>query len=161
MMTKFFYSLIQEPQQICYHKLLDYSLYKCKFALLIIRHSIKLSVSGENILSYLDNHLIESNNSSEWPGTRLFNEIATIHKYKYTKEFVEIIKTVSSSLYEWEQPKLPEDLCLLRDNQEPWLVTISHEKDAYFHLSEDEMINLLKFLPELKAIVTVQTSDHI
>jgi hypothetical protein len=153
-MTNFFYSLLQEPRQDLYYKLLDYSLNKCKFALLVTRYPIKLSTSGKNLLGYLENNLIEKNDSSEWPGTILFNETATIYKYKYTREFIEIIKRFSSSLYEWEQPQLPEDLCLLRDDREHWLVTIAHDKDAYFYCSENELFDLLKFLPELETTIT-------
>jgi hypothetical protein len=54
------------------------------------------------------------------------------------------------ALYEWRQPNYPEDLCLLRQDRSPWLVSIAHENDSYLCLSsgkekEDIIINV----PEL------------
>lgn len=56
----------------------------------------------------------------------------------------------ANRLYAWEQPLLPEDLCLLRSEQEPMLVSISHESDAYLLLSEDERQVLLSAVPSLR-----------
>jgi len=62
---------------------------------------------------------------------------------------VEVLTKSASGLYDWVQPSLPEDLCLLRPDETPWLVTISHERDAYLVLDAKEHVELVREIPEL------------
>jgi hypothetical protein len=64
-----------------------------------------------------------------------------------------VLKKATNALYGWVQPELPEDLCLLRDEKEAWLVSIAHERDSYLCLSEDERSRLLDALPQLAALL--------
>ena len=48
-----------------------------------------------------------------------------------------------------EKPELPQDLCLLRGNDDPWLVTIAHETDGYLRLSPEEKLRLVEALPRM------------
>ncbi|MCL6592265.1 MAG: hypothetical protein K6U80_20260 [Firmicutes bacterium] len=62
-----------------------------------------------------------------------------------------IIKTYSKKISDWKQPKLPEDLCLLRDNGTPWLISIAHENDMYLEISIEEKEALINNIPDIKS----------
>lgn len=133
--------------------MLDLAIGKCKVALLVVRHSLPLSQNGEHALERLAPFLRQKVESSEWPGTTLLNGVASVYYYDFGVECAEALKEVTDSLYSWEQPNLPEDLCLLRANTEPWLVSISHERDGYVRLSREKTTQVAKVLPALCAIM--------
>jgi len=149
-MANITYDLIKEPKGKLYFQLLDYALEVCSSFLVVVRHSIDLDTAGRRLLDKLKPFLVESYESSEWPSTRLMDTVATVSKYKYDRNSVGILQRATHSLYGWEQPKLPEDLCLLRSSGRAWLTTTTHERDGYFEVDEDELLSLLEKIPELR-----------
>jgi hypothetical protein len=122
-------------------------------AYLIVRPTVKLEASGEEALSRLRSHEVDRRTVSEWPGTRLrFGGSATLFEYKMNAGLVASLISIASGLYDWLQPKLPEDLGFLRADRTTWLASISHEHDAYIELSATEFERLDE-LPELKGLI--------
>lgn len=152
-MDKSVYNLQIEPGNQDYEDLLDYASVDCRYALVVIRDTIHLSFYGQEILEKLSKYLYKNQQTDQWPGTKLLNRQARVLEYHYVPEVVEFFKTHASKLFQWLQPDLPEDLCLLREDETPWLVTISHEKDAYFVLSEKEKDNLFSSLPQYQFLL--------
>jgi len=72
--------------------------------------------------------------------------MATIYRFRLCNESAQLLKAVDS-LYAWQHPEFPEDLCLLRPDGTPWLVTIAHEKDAFLELTAVERLKILSELP--------------
>lgn len=128
-----------------YTRLIHISLIYCDSFLLVMRSSLGISDSCVVVMNRLSPYLLSKSQESEWPGTKLLDdEKATVYKYRLTRESAKILSEITDRLYLWIQPNLPEDLSLLRKNGEPWLVSISHEKDGYFRISTDEEQDLLK-----------------
>ena len=147
-------NFIREPRGRLYRGLLDFALEVCKSALLVVGKRMPLGVRGQAILSQLEPFLKHKTELSEWPGTQLlFGGTAWVFQYDFTPECAEILKWATSGLYRWLQPRLPEDLCLLRADGRPWLVSITHERDGYLDLTPDEKVHLFEALPRLKALV--------
>jgi hypothetical protein len=149
-MTYSAYSLTQEPSQSDYENILDFSLDISSLMLLVINKSMKPSDNCERVIVELKKYLLETTELSEWPGTILYSETAIVRKYSYNKESIDVVKKLTTSLYQWSLPDFPEDFCLLRDDLTPWLVTISHERGGYFYATQSEINSLLKSLPELR-----------
>jgi hypothetical protein len=149
-MTYSAYSLTQEPSQFTYERILDFSLNLSSRMLLVIGKSMESSDKCNQVIVNLDKYLLEKKESSEWPGTILYAETASVRTYSYNKELIGVVKSITASLYEWNLPDLPEDFCLLRDESTPWLVTISHEKDGYFYATQSEIDSLIESVPELE-----------
>lgn len=61
-----------------------------------------------------------------------------------------LLKEAASSLYDWCQPVLPEDLCFLRPNGEAAVTTIAHEHEALLTLTSEERSKLLEMIPGLE-----------
>lgn len=152
-MSRTCFTIATELQGNLYQRLLDYAVQECAVALLVVHPSLRLSAEGEKVLHQLAEYLKEKAGSSVWPGTELLTEVAHVYYYHLSPECVGILKDAAAGLYSWQQPHLPEDLCLLKADGEPWLVSIVHERDSYFCLSEAERTRLLATLPELVSLL--------
>ena len=142
--------MIQEPRGEVYERLITLARGNCDQFILVTRHSIGLEAPGVETLQRLNPELIARDERSEWPGTQIFDDMATVFLFRLNQRTTDVLQDVASSLFAWQQPRFPEDLCLLRADGEPWLVTISHERDAYFVLSSAEHLELSGAIPELR-----------
>ena len=147
------YTFATEPAIGVYHSLLDVALKRCPVGLVVFRPEMPLSSRGANVLERLRPFLVHEERATEWPGTRLIGETAIVYKFVYIPESVEILKVFSTRLFDWLQPELPEDLCLLKSADVPWLVTIAHEHDAYLNLEPGELEAMAIMLPEIMGIL--------
>jgi len=155
-MKKNTYNLLIEPSGYNYIDLLDYALGECTLLLLVKYDEQKqLSQRGKGVLDELAPYLYKMEMKSEWPGTVLFGGEVPICTYNFVPESAAILKKSASRLYQWQRPDLPDDLCLLRSDESPWLVTIAHEDDSYLVLDEDEYLRLLKALPAYAPMVEI------
>jgi hypothetical protein len=143
------YNLLKEPTGNAYSELITFALEHCTSFIFVIRHSIPLDDSSAKIINKLQPFLIQKTEKSEWPGTKLLNGTATVFQYKLTTETASLLINFVKNIFSWIQPDFPEDLSFIRENGNPWLVTISHEKDAYFLLSHKEKEELHLQIPEL------------
>jgi hypothetical protein len=155
-MKKNTYNLLIEPTGSKYSDLLDYALDECMFFLLVnYNERWQLSQKGKIVLKELAPFLYRMEMKSEWPGTIIFGGEVPVHIYHFVPESVAILKKSATRLYQWQRPDLPDDLCLLRSDESPWLVTIAHEDDSYFEITKDEMQKLVKAIPEFELMMEI------
>ncbi len=152
-MKKVRLSLLVEPAGNLYLDLVDYATSQCEIALLVVQSTLHLDPGGKWVLDQLAPFLNQKMESSEWPGTRLFGKTAWVYHYNLGPECAAVLKRTTGALFDWTQPKLPEDLCFLRGDGEPWLVSIAHERDAFLYLSEEEKLRLFDALPMFEPLV--------
>ena len=141
-----------------YQALIDYSRSCCTAFFLVVRDTCPINASCNDVIQRLSGFFIERRSSSEWPGTVLYGHTATVYHYRLCLNSAEVLKNAVRGLYRWVQPDYPEDLCLLRNCGTPWLVSIAHEREAYFELSGSEREELARAIPALEAIITATTS---
>lgn len=156
MTDKFILDIRTEPKDETYRRILDLALHSCDQALLVLRDSVNINQQGTQLLKTLEPHLLQKlSRTTQWPGTVLhFSELfpdntATVYYFRFCPESARILKDSVESLYSWRQPEYPEDLCLLRPDGSPWLVSITHEEDSYFELTAQEKDQLLFNVPDL------------
>lgn len=77
------------------------------------------------------------------------NRLPLSFRFALTQQSIDILGKIAHSLFSWTQPQLPEVLCLLRFDGEPWLITTAHENDGDFVLSPEEKVALVTKVPEL------------
>lgn len=154
MTQRMIYDIVREPVGNLYRDLLAYALRHCRQFILVPRGagSLEPEPPVRLALSDLDPFLLKSKLVSEWPGTRLIGHDTEVRWFEYNSSSAQILKTAATHLYQWERPELPEDLCLMRDEESPWLVTIAHERDAYLKLEVSEMSVIASEFPELASI---------
>ena len=119
----------------------------CTDVLLVVRSEMDIWPSGQALLARMKVYLREEKQSSEWPGTRLYGRTATVYRFACTPEVLLELVTNASGLFDWQQPALPEDPCLLHENGIPWLTTIAHEHDACIDLTQDELFLIREEYP--------------
>jgi hypothetical protein len=104
--------------------------------------------------------LITQKEVTEWPGTKSSSDQPVMaYEYQISESCLAIIKRVSHSLYEWEQPNLPEDIAFLRETKGAMLTTISHERDAYLSLSDAEYNELIDYDHYFQSILKLDPDD--
>jgi len=141
----------EEPRRGTYSELLHAGLECCERCLLVVRDHSWLDDRAHRVLASLEPFLISRVERSEWPGTELLSDTAQVLTYRYTEQTKEILGRAVDGLYDWVLP-LPEDLCLMAEN-EPWLVSVAHEKDAYLVVSDEELSQLLRRHPSLAEVI--------
>ncbi len=131
-----------EPRGEAYRQLLDFCHARCARVSLVVREMQWLSDAGVEILERLRPHQISVNELSEWPGTKLLADTASVYQYQASPRLLPSLRSAASGLYDWVHPERPEDLCFIRKDGTPMLVSISHERDAYLELTSDEVLQL-------------------
>ena len=154
------WDFVSEPKGSTYAQLLDFCSRHCSQVLLVVREWDWLEEEALETLEELRAYQVSATESSEWPGTKLLNETATVYRYTMRPELLDILKYSASGLFDWCEPAKPEDLCLLRDQDTPLLVSISHEQDAYLELTEHEFSKVSNELPELAILLRPHVDTH-
>jgi hypothetical protein len=144
------FDLLEEPKGEIYRRLIDFAISCHSIALLVVQPEMSLSARGQELLSALQPFQLEAARSSSWPGTELLDSEAVVYYFRLLPESGKVLQDAVPSLYAWLQPEIPEDLCFLSEDREPWLVTISHERDGYLCLDEGERQRLVRALPDLR-----------
>lgn len=140
------YTLGEDPTGGVYRALLEFGLSKCNNALLVVRN-VAESEAANAILELLRHHVISEQRESKWPGTELLDDTAIVIRFRYDRTVADVLKTGTDHLFGWIGPELPEDLCLVRPDGRPWLVSIAHEHDGYLDLDPGEYSRLVLDVP--------------
>lgn len=99
--------------------------------------------------------LIKECHSDHWPGNRIASGKAWVCRYAIVSESLEVLNGVNG-LYDWREPRNPEDLAFYGDGGEPWLMSAAHEAMSWVDpsfLAEDvlnsfaPLFDLSKFNP--------------
>ena len=150
------YDLLAEPRGEGYRKLLRASLdYGISFLLVVNPGIGHLADPGQRVMAELHPYLLSKDRKTQWPGTMLFgDESALVSRFSLTPRTSAILGGAVEGLFEWIGPGFPEDLSILRADGSPWLVTISHERDAYLELRDWERATLTEHVPSLRLSAT-------
>jgi len=154
------YNIHFELRGKTYYDLLQYALGVCPYFLLVPHPTLdETFTAGEKkALVKFEPFLVSKEITNQWPGNVMgMGYTATVFTFRFTTDSLKIIKDLTKRLYDWNSPRLPEDLCLVREDYSPWLVTITHEKDAYLELSGGEYERLIQTLPGIVPFLSLYT----
>lgn len=141
------YDLIDEPVGADYHALLDCALSQCDAGVLVVRgeqHSPALQAFRAQLAPFV---------RAETSGA-----MGTVIRFALTRDSVQLLKASAAGLFAWHAPDLPDDLCLMRADASPWLVSISSERIGYVELSPFEKLLLGRAAPGLAAVLAHQAA---
>lgn len=136
------YDIIEEPCNGDYVQLITFCAARASTGLVVVSEPQALAPTALRFLQALSPFSVETKAASEWPGTKLFGRSSWVYRFRVDIDSCELIIRAAGRLYDWVEPNLPEDLCLLRRSADPILVTISHESDAYLQLEQGEAAEL-------------------
>lgn len=130
---------IAEPTGATYEALVDFCCALSSRMIFVVRDT---HPNIEAALDVLRPDLISIERVRRWPGTELlYGGEATAYRHRVTPHLRSVLKAQVTSLFEWNG-FLPEDPCFFRDDETVLLTTISHEKEAYLVLSDEEWMAL-------------------
>jgi len=147
------YDLLAEPTSAAYIALLTVGRGACERFSLVQQPQLSFSPEADRVTGSLRPFLIVEREASEWPGTRLLSHTACVRDYRMTHDSAKVLIAEAEGLYGWRAPDRPEDLVLWRDPEEPWLVSISHERDGYLLITGAEHDELAGLSPDLIRIL--------
>lgn len=163
------YSVTKESQGEEYRKLLGLAVRFCEKFSLVLRQMesargprVQLQEEGRRVLESLAPSLLSKQEVYSWPGTNLFepSSPALLYTFRLSLESLEILTTTSKGLYDWQQPRLPEDPCFYLPGGEVWLATIAHEGDAFIRLTDEMKLLIERELPQLELVADIYRDGH-
>ncbi len=98
------------------------------------------------IFRQLEPFLLRVEPIGEWPGSAYSTKPVYFHEY--VPASAQIIKSATDRLYDWGGD-LPDDLCLLRADESPFLLTLAHHQSSSLTLSPEEKDRLVSALPAI------------
>jgi hypothetical protein len=143
------YSIVVEPRDDVYERLLRFLARHCDEIWLVLRDANPVSPAAGWVLEALEPALLIRRDSQEWPGTALMGSFARVHQYRLDDAARTILASSVRGLYDWVSPARPEDPSAMRRGK-PMLTTIAHERDSYLDLTRGEAEELGDLNPGLK-----------
>lgn len=136
----------KEPIGQAYKDLVDFASTICTTFILVKRSQsfLEINSSCDEVLDEFESYKIISRSQNNWPGTILCGHNATVYYYLLNHKSKELLKKHAKGLFSWIHPALPEDLCFLKSDGNPWLISIAHEREAWVDTEKDEEIEKLK-----------------
>src|SRR5438132_5546079 len=145
------FEFVRSPQDETYRQLLRPGLDFASRGILVLPSNELPGETGRQSLGKLNLQILEVVEQSEWPGTQLLEGTSTVFHFAFDYRAYEALSSAVSSLYDWIWPMMPEDLCLSRADETPWLISIAHERDAWLALHPGEFEDLQRKHGELAA----------
>lgn len=132
-------TITEDVKGKCYKQLIDFLLRHCdRFAFVEDRRLMKDEESRlayvHHLITYIETHLIERNIQKKWETTELTDATAYVFYFRLNNVTAVFLKDFGNSLFDWRNPKLPEDLMFYK-NDKCILASCSHEK--YFLVDPD------------------------
>lgn len=153
-MKRMMFTFTEEPRGSVYDTLLEVGLTETERLGLIVQKFRSYPPSMEQVLDTLSTYLIDTNDVSEWPGSRLLAGYKVqLRLYRFQPPVKDFLQFVATGLFDWENPELPDDPHLLRADGSTWLGCTVHEEDAWLELTSAEFADLQGKAPDLAAIL--------
>jgi hypothetical protein len=157
----------REPRGSAYDAFVSFA---CEFSasvLLVVHPYTGLGPTGSRVLADLQPWLLRSEDRQTWPGTgrwpdaeelppgteSLF-DTARVHVFRATGEVAAILQDACRGVFDWLQPRRPEDLAFLDDKEHAWFGSIAHEREAFLDVTDDEFQQIAKALPWISSYVS-------
>jgi hypothetical protein len=139
------YDLVDEPIGDEYRALLLCARSQCDTAVLSVDLARPLDPGGEEVVGQLAGTLRSDTVSGRIRWLR----------YGLSQDCLDRLGE-APSLYAWRQPGRPENLCLLRPDGSPWIISIAAEAIGYVELTPFEKLLLGRSAPGLAAVLAHQ-----
>ncbi|MDX3004469.1 hypothetical protein PWY87_22460 [Kribbella solani] len=118
------------------------------FGLIVQVPFAALHESARKVLERLGGHLIEAMDTQAWPGSQIVGR-TTVERFLFRldSDSLEVLVSSASSLYDWVNPRLPEDSHFLRSDGSVVLGTVAQEDDAWLQLTPAEYERIAARIP--------------
>jgi len=147
-MTRVDLRIAREPRGPQLRALLEVGLDYCD-RFLVALTDMKRSQRAEELLASLEPFLIERRETNEYPAGSVPWCTITVSTYRLNRASLELLLAATDRLFDWLEPELPNDLCLLRGD-EAWLITMASDRVALLALDGPERLDVSQRIPGLR-----------
>lgn len=117
--------LSTEPRGLLYQQLIQLARKECATFSLVRRLDNIWGEEAEKVAGELLPFLNSEQMSKRWPGTRC-SKAHQVWKFALTRESASILEK-AKGLFDWNQPRFPEDLAFYTPDGVVWMCSCSHE----------------------------------
>lgn len=142
------YLISREPRGQVYRSLLEVACDYCDRFLFALPN-MEFSSETTTLLARLEPFLLECEETGEYPALVLLDGTVTVCHYRLDEASLDVLTSTTDQLYNWVQPDLPNDLCLLKGDRD-WLTTMASCREAVLTLAHDEFVRLSDAIPDLR-----------
>lgn len=96
-------------------------------------------------------HLLGINDVNSWPGTGGLKRTVPLWRFAMGAGLVDLLVVQAKGLYDFQAPKLPEDLAVYRADGSVLLVSVAHEHMGWMNLTAEEKADSRLGLVELRS----------
>lgn len=112
-----------------YESLLEKALKNFDSFSLVWRDEFDFDDHCKAIEADLSDHLVSEERTDEWPGTKIYDALATVRHYEVNPDSIRILGR-AKSFRDWMAPKYPEDLAFYKADKVVY-ASIAHENDEW------------------------------
>lgn len=132
--------IYNDPKGDAYRWLIDYAMSRCPVFALADRGWKDSGETCSRVFEALEPYLLRTQSCESALGTSAiaYSLEGTIYYYRCDPGASILLQEAAPSLFAWQHPHLPEDLCFLDENGEDWLYNVAHEQMAGLNIGESE-----------------------
>ena len=146
------YWIASEPRGPALEALLNYCVAVGGYCSLVDQfpHSKKGREARERFLSAAKPHLLGIDDVSDWPGSGVIKGTVPLWRFTMGTGLLDLLVAKSKGLYDFQAPKLPEDLAVYRTSGSVLMGSVAHEQMGWMNLTPDEKADRRLGLVELR-----------
>lgn len=142
-------AIVKEPTAETYVALLQFALARHSLFSLVWRDQLDFNDSASAVAEALRPDLLRERRTSEWPGTQLVGHRAIVRLYRMSPAACSAL-AAAGGMYAWRAPERPEDLAFYVSEENPWLMSIAHERDTFVYPHAIDVQDLARSVPGLE-----------
>jgi hypothetical protein len=147
------YWIASEPRGAAFETLLSYCAAVGSYCSLVDQfpHSKKGREARERFLETAKPYLLRIDDVSSWPGSGVLKGTAPLWRFTMGSGLNDLLVAQSKGLYDFQAPKLPEDLAVYRADGSVLLGSVAHEHMGWMNLTDEEKADRWLGLVELRS----------
>jgi hypothetical protein len=129
-----------------YKKFIPFALDKSDYFILVKRFDMSCDDTIDELLKKLEPYLINAYKQKSWANTELRDSSALVFYYHSCKECEPILLEYAVNMFDWQQPRLLEDLSFFKADNKLWVSNTAHEEELFMENVSNEEKNELRMM---------------
>ena len=129
-----------------YKKFIPFALEKSDYFILVKRIDMPCDDTIDELLEKLEPYLINVYKQKSWANTQLRDSSAFVFYYHSYMECGSILLEYADNMFDWQQPRLLEDLSFYKEENKLWVSNTAHEEELYMEKVSNEEKSKLRMM---------------
>lgn len=121
------------------------------FGVVVRSEQVRLSEEAKGLLRQLEPQRVSVEWTARWPGTEMIGgRLSERSVFNVCEETVQLLKDAADGLFQWVNPRLPEDLHFLRFDGSTVMGSIAQHDDVWLELDAIDLKRWGREAPRLE-----------